>query len=60
MIKNIEKLGTKLQRCGLPESEIFGNREIHVLEARPVNLIASEITESARGIRKRIGIQIAG
>ena len=60
MIKNIEKLGTKLQRRGFPESEILGNREIHVLEARPVNLIAPQITESAGGIRERIGIQIAG
>src|ERR1700674_5532327 len=59
MIENIEELRTKLQRSGLSKSEVFGNREVDVFKARPVNPIAPQVAEVTHRSSKRVRIQIA-
>jgi len=57
MIEDIEELRPELQRVVLAELEILSHRKIQVAEAGAIDLVATQITESAvGGLRKGVRI----
>src|ERR1700730_18631279 len=60
MVENIEDFPTELQLEGFAKFKNLGEGEVHVLEARPVDLIAPKIPKrAARRLRERVWVQVA-
>src|SRR5262245_28593852 len=58
VVENVEELSPELRAQALADLRIFGNRKIHVVEARPDDHVAAKAAE-ARDCRKDRGVEPA-